>query len=73
MDKINLKELIAFLYSTINCNNLDCDTCERTYGIDRCPQKEFTPTAEKTIRVLEKYTDGGKVEISEEELIHLLT
>ena len=73
MDRINLKELIAFLDSTINCNGRSCDICERIYGIDKCPQKEFIPTAEKTIRILEKYTDGGKVEISEEELIHLLT
>lgn len=73
MDRINLKELITFLHSTINCYSLDCDTCERIYGIDRCPQKEFALTAEKTIRILEKYTDSGKVEISEEELIHLLT
>lgn len=73
MDRINLKELIAFLDSTINCNNRACYTCESIYGIDTCPQREFIPTVEKTIRILEKYTDGGKVEISEEELIHLLT
>ena len=73
MDRINLKELIAFLDSTINCDSRSCYACERIHGIDKCPQKEFTLTAEKTIRILEKYTDSGKFEISEEELIHLLT
>lgn len=73
MDRINLKELIAFLDSTINYDSQSCYACERIHGIDKYPQKEFTLTAEKTIRILEKYTDSGKVEISEEELIHLLT
>lgn len=73
MDRINLKELIAFLDSTINCNDRSCPECEELYGIGVCPQREFIPTAEEAIRILEKYTDSGKVEISEEELIHLLT
>lgn len=72
--KVNLHSVIAGIDSYINCDFRNCEECESTFGTESCPQHIYRDELEKVLRILEQYFDlSGKVEVSEEELIDLLT
>ena len=72
--KVNLHNLITALDAYINCDSRDCEECKRIFGTESCPEHMYIDELEKVLRIVEQYSDlTGKVEVSEEELIDLLT
>lgn len=72
--KVNLRKLISCIDATLNCDHRSCDVCKNIFGAVECPTRFYKDELENVLRIVEQYSDlTDKVEISEEELIDLLT